>query len=287
MLQSSRYSEDLLCLAVDAYETSGHLCRSCRDMHALWPYIRLARASTGVEVQPSALETRIADLVARGRRQVLIAGSQDTGVLALVARACAGHDANIVVLDICDTPLALCRRFAAQWSLPIETIRQDLLDLDFERRFDVMLVHGTLQYIAADRRLDVLTRMQRAIRPGGRLVLLFNTGRAVAGELAQESRGGYANWVIDELRRLDVPLPDADAAFRARLDAHSQRRETREGAFAEPGEVELLLRAAGFNIDTCSEIGVELARPVKSFISKISKRRFVAIAEPIVPPRGA
>ena len=61
------------------------------------------------------LESRLAGLFAQGRRHVLIAGSQDTGVLALVARAGAKHDANITVLDICETPLELCRRFAAQW----------------------------------------------------------------------------------------------------------------------------------------------------------------------------
>jgi hypothetical protein len=129
--------------------------------------------------------------------------------------------------------------------------------------------------------------LQRAIRPGGRLVLLFNTGHAVAGELARESRGGYANWVIEELKRLNVPLPESEADFRVRLEAHSRRREAREGAFAEPGEVEALLGAAGFNIDDCSEIGVQLARPVESFIAKISKRRFLAVAEPIIQPTRA
>jgi|SRR5262245_5895894 len=287
MLQTARYDEDLPRLAADAYKVSGRLCRSCRDMHALWPYIRLARASTGVEARPSMLERRVGDLLAQCGRRVLIAGSQDTGILALVARAGADHGVDIVVLDICGTPLELCRKFAAQWSLPIETIRQDLHDLEIERRFDIVLVHGTLHYISADRRLDVLQRMQRAIRPGGRLVLLFNTGASVAGELAQESRGGYANWVVDELNRLDVPLPESDAAFRARLEAHSKRREAREGAFAQPSEVEALLEAAGFSIDHCSEIGVKLAQPVESFVSKISKRRFVVVAEPIILPTGA
>ena len=286
-MQDSRYNEDLPRLAADAYEVSGRLCGSCRDMHALWPYIRLARASTGVEARPSMLERRIADLLAHGGRHVLIAGSQDTGILALVARAAAGRDTKIAVLDICETPLELCRKFAAQWSLPIETIRQDLCDLEIERRFDVVLVHGTLHFISADRRLDVLKRLQRAIRPGGRLVLLFNTGTSVAGELAQEGRSGYASWVVEELDRLNIALPESAAVFRARLEAHSKRREAREGAFAEPGEVEALLEAVGFRIDHCSEIGVKLAQPMESFVAKLSKRRFLAIAEPVIQSTGA
>jgi SAM-dependent methyltransferase len=284
MSHDPRYAEDLPRLAAEAYELSGRLCGTCRDMHALWTYIRLSRASTGVEAQASNLEAQLTALFAGGRRHVLIAGSQDTGVLALVARAGAGHEMNITVLDICETPLELCRAFAKQWSLPIETVRQDLLDLDIQQRFDIVLVHGTLQYISADRRADVLARMQRAIRPGGRLVLLFNTSRSVAGEVAQEGRAGYGDWVIDELTRLDVALPDTDAVVRERLNAHARRRELREGAFAEPGEVEALLTVAGFDIDDCTRLDVALAGPVDSFISKISKRRFMAIAEPKSAP---
>jgi len=214
-------------------------------------------------------------------RRVLIAGSQDTGVMALVARAATGRDVDIVVLDKCSTPLELCRRLASEWSLPIETMKQDLLDLDIERQFDIVVVHGTLHFVPADRRADALARMRRAIRPGGRLVLLFNTSHPVAGELARESRDGYADWVVDELKRLHVPLPDAEAVFRARLTAHSKRREAREGAFAKPGEVEALLKSVGFKIDDCSEIGVKLTGQVENFNSKIAKRRFMALAEPI------
>src|SRR5258706_2553995 len=132
MSHGSCYAEDLQRLAAEAYELSGRLCGSCRDMHALWTYIRLSRASTGVEAQASNLETQLTAVLAGGRRHVLIAGSQDTGLLALVARAGADHEIDITVLDICETPLELCRAFARQWSLPITTIGQDLLDLDIE-----------------------------------------------------------------------------------------------------------------------------------------------------------
>ena len=219
-------------------------------------------------------------LFERGLRDILIAGSADSGLLALVARVGADYAPRIVVLDICETPLELCRRFADRWSLPIETIRQDLLDLNAERRFDIVLVHGTLQFISADRRAEALTRIRRAIRPGGRLVLLFNTSRPVAAEDAEQIRADYANSVLNELRRLDVPLPDTDAAMRERLYAHARRRELREGAFAEPEEVERVLHAAGFNVHGCAEVDVRIASSGHGFVSKISKRRFIAAAAP-------
>src|SRR4051812_43068932 len=142
-------------------------CGDCRNQHALWTYLRLTRASTGAERQDSKLEAELRDFLAEGRRNVLIAGAQDTGLLALVARAGADLEPDIAVLDICETPLKLCERLAGTWTLPIEIIRQDLYGLDIERRFDLVLVHGTLNFIAADRQAEVLRRLQRAMRPGG------------------------------------------------------------------------------------------------------------------------
>lgn len=280
MPHNPRYSEDLRQLAAEAFDLSSRLCGSCRDLHALWPYIRLSRTSTGIEDQASNLEAQLGDLFSRGLRDILIAGSADSGLLALVARVGARHAPRIVVLDICETPLELCRRFANQWSLSIETLRQDLLDLDVERRFDIVLVHGTLQFIAANRRVEALARIRRAIRPGGRLVLLFNTSHPVAAEDAEQIRADYANSVVDELRRLNVSLPVTEVAMRERLYAHARRRELREGAFAEREDVERALHAVGFKVDSCAEVDVKIASSVRGFVSKILKRRFMAIAAP-------
>jgi hypothetical protein len=271
-----RYIEKLRDLAAEAYELSERMCGTCRDQHALWPYIRLAKASTGVEGPGSKLEAQLNDLFSRGLHDVLIAGAQDSGVLALVARAGSEYALNIVVLDICDTPLELCRRFARKWSLPLETVRQDLLQLDFERRFDIVLMHGTLHFIAADRRAESLARMQRAIRPRGRLLLMFNTSRPVAAE----SRTDYADSILDELKRLNVPLPDTEAAMRDLLNARECRRELRDRAFTKPRDLELLLISAGFDIISCERIDVQLASPMDSLLARSLKQRFMAIAEP-------
>jgi SAM-dependent methyltransferase len=277
---SSLYTERLGDLAAQAYELSSRLCGSCRDLHALWPYIRLSRSSTGIEDEGSKLELTLRKLMAGGLRRVLIAGSQDTGLLALVARAGADNGVNIVVLDICESPLELCRRLAGQWSMQIETLRQDLLELEVQQQFDLVLLHGTLHFIAADGRLNVLTRVQRALRSDGRLVLLFNTSKPSTGEIDDNFNDDYAKAVLSELKRLHISLPDNEAVICERLSAHSRQRLLREGAFAKPDDAKLLLETAGFNVISCSQVDVKLATPVRNFASQISKRRFMTIAEP-------
>jgi hypothetical protein len=130
-----------------------------------------------------------------------------------------------------------------------------------------------------DRYVDVLVRVRQAVRPGGVLVLLFNTGNRVVGKLSSEGRGDYARWVIEELQRIGVPLPEEREAFAARLIIHAENRERREGAFGRPEEVLELLAKSGFEIRQWVEVGVKLVAPVQGFVSKLSKRRFLTIAD--------
>src|SRR5262249_54949161 len=208
------------------------------------------------------------------------AGSQDTGLLALVARAGSNICLEIVVLDRCATPLEACQRLARSWSLPIKTVRVDLMNLDMYEDFDLVLLHFTLHYIPTDRQLDVLGRLRRALRSTGRLLLLFNVGQAIAGELVSEHRDGYADWVLNELERLAVPLPESREAFHARLRSHAQKRERREGTFSDPKQVHELLASAGYTVWDSLETPVTVIEPLQRFLSKIHKRRFLVVAHP-------
>jgi Methyltransferase domain len=272
------YHEDLRALAGEAFGLAERHCGACRPMHSLWPYLRLARASTGAEGARSHLDPVLARAFADGRRKVLIAGSCDTGVLALTARAGVGFALDLTVLDACATPLALCSRFAAASSLPLATLQVDLQQLDVASGFDLVLVHGTLHFVPRERQADVVVRLGRALHPHGLLVLLYNTSPPLAGELSRESRQSYSGMVIDELARLDVPLPESAESFRARLDAHARNREQREGAFAAPNHVHELLKAAGFAIEEEIALEPQLAAPYRQFISRMGKRRFLVVA---------
>jgi SAM-dependent methyltransferase len=281
MTSGPGFHEDLRHIAAEGFQLANRLCRDCGQLHALWPYIRLARAtSAGLEDATSQLQSELTALIAANRRDVLVAGSADTGLLTLLARSGAGYPLDIVVLDRCETPLELCRRLAQRWSLRIATLREDLVDLDRPGSFDIVLVYGTLHFLAADRRADVLARMRRSLRPNGRLVLRINTSRPIEGDLTEEGRDGYADWVPDELNRIAVPLPEPPEAFREHLRVHAKSRENREGAFNSPEDIRALLTQAGFATRDWLEIGVKLSEPVQEFVEKTGKRRYLVIAEP-------
>jgi SAM-dependent methyltransferase len=282
MTSGPSFHEDLRHIAAEGFQLANRLCRDCGQLHALWPYIRLARAtSAGLEDTSSRLQSVLTRLIADNRRDVLVAGSADTGLLALLARSGVGHPLDIVVLDRCETPLELCRQLAQGWSLPIATLHENLIELDRPGSFDIVLVYGTLHFLAADRRADVLARIRRSLRSNGRLVLRVNTSRRIEGDLTGEGRDGYADWVPEELNRIAVPLPESAEAFRERLRIHAKSREDREGAFSAPEDIRALLAQAGFVTRDRLEIGAKLSEPVQEFVEKTGKRRYLVIAEPV------
>src|SRR3974390_890378 len=112
-----RAVEDLPRLAPEAFELANRLCGSCQRYHSLWIYQRIARASGGTAAAP-LLRSVLSRLLSAPDKKTLIAGSADTGLLALVIRA-AHPESHIVVADHCDAPLELCRRFAKRAALTV------------------------------------------------------------------------------------------------------------------------------------------------------------------------
>lgn len=278
-----RLTENLPQLAAEAFGLSHHLCGSCQNYHSLWTYQRIAGASGG-DVATPLIDAVLGQLLSKPSRTILIAGSADTGLLAVVARV-ARPDSRIVVVDRCETPLELCRRFASRTVLQVETVRTNLADLKVGSSFDVVFAHSLLQYIAADQRLEALLCMRRSLLPDGQLVLVFRTSARIEGKLLPEYREAYSKQFIEQLEALNVPLPEPREAFRRRVQIYAEERRSREGIHANHEEVEKLIESAGFSIQDVTSIEADQSDPFRTLAAKISKRRFLLTARPNVRSR--
>jgi SAM-dependent methyltransferase len=273
-------TEDLERLAAAQYQLADRFCDSCRNYHALWPYRRIARIVASVEASAPYFSSALVELFKSGRRRLLIAGAADTGLLALAARAGSLFDVDIAVLDRCRTPLELCREFAQRWSLAAAMRHEDLNCLDAQAEFDVVIMNSTLLFIAAEQRVDVLSRLRRALRPDGRLVHVFNVSARISGAAAPQFRAGYSGWIIDELKSRGIPLPESEETFICRLHDYAREFESREGTFSRLEDVVALQQQAGFTNVSCVESDLGATLPWKKFVAKLSKRRYVVVAEP-------
>jgi hypothetical protein len=110
-------------------------------------------------------------------------------------------------------------------------------------------------------------------------VCVFNAGGRFAGEVLPEYRGGYADWLLTELDRRGIPLPDSRETIRRRTDDYTRELETREGAFGEPEVVDGMMREAGFSIMRREQIAMPLTTSFQNLVDKLSKRRFLTMAQ--------
>jgi len=273
-MQGERFSEDLRQLAGEAWEVAGRLCGACRNLHVLWPYQRLA-GSPGRDV--AVVEPVLRRLLSASGRKVLIAGCADSGLLALVART-ANPATAITVVDRCETPLELCRRFARRWDFTVDTDHLDLTELSATSSFDVVFAHELLQHIPADRRVDTLSRMRHAMRAEGRLVLVFHTSNRVDGDAVTAYQQHFPQHLIERLEANGVALPEPREAFRRRTESYADEWRAREGALASRAEVESLLGVAGFDIEDLTPIEVDRPKQFRELAAKVNKQRFLAVA---------
>ena len=209
---------------------------------------------------------------------MLIAGAADTGILALVARVGFSYSPEIVIVDRCRTPLELCRRYSQRWSFSIQTVQKDLTAFDEPNRFDIIIAHSILQFIAPDRRGDVLLRLRKSLLPHGETVHIFNAGQRITAALRDDYRERYAGWVLNELDRMNLPLPERRGLFCHRLTDYAREREMREGSFASVDEIDALLESAGLVVRYRLPVPLDLAASHSQFASKLAKQRFLVVA---------
>jgi SAM-dependent methyltransferase len=272
------FSEDVRQIAADAAELAPSLCDTCENFHTLWPYHRLAQAAGG-DVAATLVCSTLQRLLSQPGRRILIGGSADSGLLAVVANA-ASPGTAITVLDKCKTPLELCRRFAERWSLPIDVLHLDLADLEATGAYDVVFVHMLLQFIPRDRHRGVLSRIRRSLRADGRLVLVFRTSPRLTETLAAEYQSDYPLGLIEQLEARGIPLPQSRESFRRQLEIYFDERRAREGTHNSHEDVERTAKDAGFRIEELTAIGASMSSPFTQFNARIGLQRFLMIAAP-------
>jgi hypothetical protein len=237
--------EDLAATARESFALALANCGDCRDYHATWPYVRASGFRLGATVDRAVIAERLASLGQNPR--VLIVGSADTGQVAAVANGLAGREFALTLVDVCSTPLKLCAAFAARHGIPLETHKRDVRDIEGLGNFDVILLHNFINFIPVDHHVAVLSGLRRALANQGR-VWMF---QRIYGDRAGENRKApipVIEDILDAMRARNIALPESREVFAARILAElaSSARQKRTRLFKTAGDVEALLREAGF-----------------------------------------
>ena len=173
--QTGKPDEGLARLARFAFEWSGTLCQAehgCESYHRMWSAVRLIEAGGALPAGEAFMTARLPEFARNGSVRILLSGTADTGLLALMHRAALanGIGASFTVIDRCQTPLEQCRLYGLAHDLEVVTIRQTP-DQIAASDHDLVVAHSFLSFIPPPARAGVLAGWARALRKGGGVLL--------------------------------------------------------------------------------------------------------------------
>ena len=234
-------------------------CLTCGDFHlgaimrrsTLAPELRIADEAEFRIATVQAIETIRAKTA---NMRVLIVGSTDTGLyisLLNAASAAGGDDyarkLSVTLVDQCETPLEICRRYAASNGLVLDAVRSNLIDFTPEKAFQLVIMHGVLTFFPEAHRLDYMRHVRGWMAPEGRLVSSVQSGRKVgSGEPQERILHALANLqrFMDEA---GIHGPEA-TQLRDRLVRGMEGRQDQPELFSDEEEAVSFYRHAGFRV---------------------------------------
>jgi hypothetical protein len=284
-LAEPRLDEDLSGNLARVSEIAERHCQGCADYHVGFVARRLVRqrtvASSDRHIFAQLTAERLAaSATAEGPIEVLIAGSADSGLAAIVAKAAmtVGHDVfarvHMTVVDRCNTPLELVRSYALSAGIAATVVQIDLLQS--KRRFDsdLICVHSLFRHIERKHHSEILGRMAQWLKPGGAIV--FSSRVGVEGRDVRFARSQEESAALSLVTTLDtLSLSESTATLAARME-----RDWEGARYA--GEYESL---DALN-ETFRESGLAIVHQQTKPSKRGSGRKFVTLAvlERAIPP---
>jgi SAM-dependent methyltransferase len=224
----------------------------CDWYHGFWMYLRAMGISKASGGQADFLVAALRDLARTGNYpRVLITGSVDYSMPshALWAYQSEAAAQDLMVTDICETPLAVSRWYAERQGASLSTERADVLAYQPAQAFDVAMTNSFFGSFAPEYRPRLFESWARVIRPGGKLV--FTNRLRPSGPdvtlFSPEDTAVFCETVRREAASLPPPLGDDLDGIAAAARTYCERFVSYPLRTSE--EVERYLIDAGFGID--------------------------------------
>jgi len=148
---------------------------TCEGYHRGWVLLQYLGLISGLALERDCI---VPSLAARLRekqaRKILIAGCADFGILSMLHEAAreAVSNLHIEVVDLCETPLALCDLYAAKMGFQLSTMRANVVDEELELgRYDLIITHSLLSFVQPASRPALLTRLGSLLCETGTLLV--------------------------------------------------------------------------------------------------------------------
>jgi hypothetical protein len=168
--------QELAISAPFSHALSEHTCNegfvdasSCDWYHRAWQYLRLLDMVSSPIWHSNFFFSTLESEIENGDN-VLISGTADYTMLAPVLRFASPvqNDVEISVLDLCETALILCEWYALVSNQSINTVNENILDIDSsERRYDLIVTDAFLTRFDPGKKPSVVRQWAQLLNEGG------------------------------------------------------------------------------------------------------------------------
>lgn len=256
--ESPDLEEPMIITAPIAHEMAAVLCRGdhvspedCSWYHSVWQYLRIFNmVSTPTWHTQFYLDALRGAAQAGSEMRVLISGTADYSMLAHVLwalRNCQGEP-QVTVLDLCETPLFLCKWYGKSVGVRITTVSADILTYE-ALPFDIIATDAFLTRFPAELRLAVVKKWRSLLTAKGAIVttVRIEPGIAKSAVLATpEQADNFRRRALQEARRWQGFLPCAPERIANLAQRYAERMTSY--SFASEAEVRSLFKEAGMII---------------------------------------
>jgi 2-polyprenyl-3-methyl-5-hydroxy-6-metoxy-1,4-benzoquinol methylase len=160
----------------------------CDWYHGTWQILRLLNMVAVPKWYPFYRDT-LADALTRVKRpNVLISAAADYGMLCTLHQAIeyAGVEADITLIDICQSPLQSSQWYAARNGVSLEYRCDNLLSSSIpEQGYDLVVTDEFLTVLKDPDKPTIVKQWRRILKPGGRLVTTAMLGKPTTMELRE------------------------------------------------------------------------------------------------------
>ncbi len=259
MIRSAPFARTLADIVCHGGYVTGE---SCSWYHRIWQYLRVFDLVSTPTWHKTFYAESFADLRHLNESRVLISGTADYSMLAHVLWY--GWDGasqfRPVVLDLCDTPLLLCRWYAQQLSAQITAVSTSIFDYEDEP-FDLITTDAFLTRFEDKERQYVLRKWHGLLRPGGRVVTTVRL-RKSRFEPTAESVAEFKSQALDSATRWRDFLDERPEDIANMAEEYASRMAS--SPIANPAALIRLFESNGFAVEKCDLANVrgELERTV-------------------------
>ena len=196
--------EPMLVSAPLAYQLAPILCRGsqiaeddCSWYHSIWQYLRLfdmvSTPTWHAEFYFNSLTTALRGVAAP---RILISGTADYSMLAhaIWALGTQTSASRITVVDLCETPLLLCKWYAKFVGAPVETVNTDIRRFQPTELFDVIVTDAFLTRFSATARVEIVQKWAEMLRPGGTIITTVRIEPRISKEVVGSTKTEVGNF---------------------------------------------------------------------------------------------